>query len=154
MSVPECVIFVGLPGAGKSSFYRERFATTHRHISKDLWPNRTGREVRQEKVIDQSLSTGASIVVDNTNPAVADRAAIINAARRYHASIIGYFFDVTTRVAVARNAERSGRARVANVAIFTTAKRLEPPRYAEGFKQLFRVEIAKDRSLRVTEIAR
>ncbi|MBI4486110.1 MAG: ATP-binding protein, partial [Acidobacteria bacterium] len=38
------------------------------------------------------------------------------------------------------------------VAIFTVAKRLEPPTLAEGFDQLFYVELAADRSVRVREV--
>ncbi len=34
----ECVILIGIPASGKSTFYRERFAGTHTHISKDLMP--------------------------------------------------------------------------------------------------------------------
>lgn len=148
----ECVILIGLPAAGKSTLYRDRFATTHVHISKDLWPTAAGREARQREKLDKSLAGGFSVVVDNTNPTVAERAALIRIARLHGARVIGYFFDVTTRAAVARNAVRSGQAKVPNVAIFTVAKRLEVPSKTEGFDQLFRVEIADDRSLRVSAI--
>ena len=154
MPVPECVIFVGLPGAGKSTLFRERFAATHRHISKDLWPNSTGRDARQQKLLEETLRLGDSVVVDNTNPTVAERVRLIQTAMKHGARVIGYFFDVATRVAVARNAERSGRSKVPNVAIFTTAKRLVPPTYEEGFDALFRVTIAEDRSPCVTEVPR
>jgi predicted kinase len=148
----ECIILVGLPGAGKTTFYRTYFAATHVHISKDLWPHATGREARQRRAVDDALAAGQPVVVDNTNPAVADRAAVIAIARSRAARIVGYFFDVTTRAAIARNAGRTGRARVPNVAIFTVAKRLEPPTPDEGFDQLFRVEIGEDRSFRVSEM--
>jgi tRNA uridine 5-carbamoylmethylation protein Kti12 len=36
--VAECVIFVGLPASGKTTFHQQRFAATHRHISKDQSP--------------------------------------------------------------------------------------------------------------------
>jgi predicted kinase len=146
----ECVIFVGLPGAGKTTLYRERFAATHRHISKDLWPNAPRREPRQQKTIDEALAGGFSVVLDNTNPTIAERAPLISLARRRAARAIGYFFDVTTRAAVARNASRIGRGKVPNVAIFTAAKRLQRPTIAEGFDQLYRVEITDDRPLRIT----
>ena len=148
----ECVILIGLPGAGKTLFYRRHFAATHTHISKDLWPNASGRDARQRRLIDEALAASRSVVVDNTNPTAAERAAVIAAARARGAQIVGYFVDVTTRVAVARNAERTGRGKVPNVAIFTVAKRLERPSLAEGFDQLFRVEIGADRGFRVTEI--
>ncbi|HSH37853.1 MAG TPA: AAA family ATPase [Chthoniobacterales bacterium] len=148
----QCVIFTGLPGSGKSTLYRERFADTHVHVSKDLWPNAAKREARQQRMIAGSLAAGSSVVVDNTNPTAAERAALIAIAREHGARIIGYFFDVTTRAAVARNATRTGKTKVPNVAIFTVAKRLQPPALAEGFDQLYRVEIAEDRSLRITEV--
>ena len=147
----ECIILIGLPGAGKTTFYRRYFAATHIHISKDLWPHASGRDARQLRAIDEALAAGQSVVVDNTNATIAERTAIIGAARAREARIVGYFIDVATRVAVARNAERSGRAKVPNVAIFTVAKRLQRPVLAEGFDQLFGVEIAEDRRFHVSE---
>ena len=153
-SALECVIFTGLPGSGKSTLYRERFAGTHVHVSKDLWPKAPKREARQQRLIAEALAAGSSVVVDNTNATAAERAALIAIAREHHARVVGYFFDVTTRAAVARNAARTGAAKVPNVAIFTVAKRLQPPSLVEDFDQLFRVEIAEDRSLRITEVLR
>ena len=146
------MILIGLPGSGKTTFYRSYFAATHVHISKDLWPHASGRDLRQRRAIDEALATGRSIVVDNTNPTAADRAAIITGARTHGANVIGYFFDVSTRVAIARNAERAGRAKVPNVAIFTTARRLQPPALSEGFDQLFRAQLTPERTFRFEEI--
>src|SRR5437016_13727787 len=105
----ECIILIGLPGSGKTTFYRDRFRSTHIHISKDLWPNATGRATRQQKVLEETLSSGKSVIVDNTNPSIAERGVIIRTARECGARVIGYFFDVSTRAAVARNANRTGR---------------------------------------------
>jgi predicted kinase len=145
-------VLMGLPAAGKTTFYRRYFAATHRHISKDLWPNVRHKEQRQQQALADAFAAGDSVVVDNTNPSAADRARIITMARASGAQVVGYFFDVTTREAVARNADRQGRARVPDVAIFTTAKRLEPPKLSEGFDQLFRVTLSAERLLSVTEI--
>jgi len=152
-AVLECVILIGLPAAGKSTFYRDRFGQTHTHISKDLFPNSSSREARQEKLLDEELMAGRSVVIDNTNPTVAERSRIIRNARKYNARVIAYFFDLNTRAAVARNSSRTGRSKVPNVAIFTTAKRLQAPKCSEGFDQLFRIEIAEDRSFHITEIS-
>jgi predicted kinase len=149
----ECIILIGLPGAGKTTLYRQRFATTHVQVSKDLWPHAAKRGVRQRKMIEEALGAGRSVVVDNTNPTIAERLAIIQTASPYGARVIGYFFDVSTRAAVARNAARTGPEKVPNVAIFAAAKRLEPPSLQEGFDRLYRVEISKDRTLCISEIS-
>jgi predicted kinase len=137
MAALECVILIGIPGSGKTTFYRSRLAATHTHISKDLWPNVRARDVRQAQALTEALTHGASVVVDNTSATVRERAAIISIARAHHARVVGYFFDLPVRAAIARNAGRTGRARVPNVAIHTIAKRLERPTRAEGFDDLF-----------------
>jgi predicted kinase len=149
----ECIILIGLPAAGKSTFYKDRFGESHVHISKDLWPNTSSRDSLQQKMLEEMLASGRSVVIDNTNPTVAERGRLIRTAQDQDARVIGYFFDVSTRAAVARNATRTGRSKVPNVAIFTTAKRLQPPKLREGFDQLFRIEISEDRSLRITGVS-
>lgn len=151
LKVAECVILIGLPGAGKTTFYRRYFAETHRHISKDLWPHARGREARLQQMLEDALTCGESVVIDNTNPSRRDRAPLLSIARAHRASVVGYFFDVSTREAVARNAERVGRGKVPNVAIFTAAKRLDPPELAEGFDRLFSVRITPERLFTVSE---
>jgi predicted kinase len=146
------VILAGLPAAGKTTFYRRRFAATHRHISKDVWPNAAGRDARQRRAIDQALAAGVSVVVDNTHPAAAGRRAIVALARARGARVVGYFLDVTTREAVARNATRTGAARVPNVAIFTVAKRFEPPTRDEGYDQLFHLTLTPERDFAIAEV--
>ncbi len=145
-------MLIGLPAAGKTTFYRRYFAATHRHISKDLWPNARHKERRQQAALAEAFAAGHSVVVDNTNPTAAERARIITIARASGARVVGYFLDVPTRESVGRNAGREDRARVPNVAIFTTAKRLQPPTLAEGFDQLFRLTLAADRTMTIGEI--
>jgi predicted kinase len=128
-----------VPGAGKSTFYRQRFAATHQLISKDLFPNNRQPARRQSELIAQALARGQSVVVDNTNPTRAERAAIVQQARAHGAQATVYFFDCTTGECLARNATREGRARVPNVGIFAIARRLQPPDPAEGFDRGFAV---------------
>src|SRR5213595_1685957 len=102
-AVPELVILVGLPGAGKTSFYRARFAATHVHVSKDLMRNRRDRQTRQLALIDEALATGRSVVVDNVNATAAGRAALIDAARRRDAAVIGYVLTTSAPECSRRN---------------------------------------------------
>ncbi len=137
----ELVIFIGLQGSGKSSFYRSRFAQTHAHISKDLIsPSNRNKARRQRELIEHALRDGRDVVVDNTNVCKVDRAELIAHARAHRTRVVGYFFDGTVRECLVRNAGRTGRARVPDVAIFATAKKLERPTLEEGFDALYRVE--------------
>ena len=140
----ECVLFIGLPASGKTTFYSQRFAATHKHISKDLMPASARKGVRQTQELRAALAAGLPVVVDNTSATVADRAEVIAVAREFGARTVGYYFTATPREAVGRNRGREGKARVPDVAIFATAKRMVPPARDEGFDELFRVAIGED----------
>ena len=137
----ECVILVGLPASGKTTFYRERLAATHDHVSKDLMRHNRRPERRQEQLIAEALAAGRSVAIDNTNPSAAVRAPLIALARTHGAQVVGYFFPADAKDALRRNRLRQGRERVPDVAIFTTRKKLEPPKYEEGFDHLYVVTL-------------
>jgi predicted kinase len=137
----ECVILIGLPASGKSTFYRERFGDTHDQISKDLMRNARAPERRQQQLIAASLDAGRSVVVDNTNPTRTQRAEIIRLAEARGVPVIAYFFDTAAGDALRRNRARQGRERVPEVAIFTVRKRLEPPLKSEGFTDVYLVRL-------------
>jgi predicted kinase len=135
----ELVVFSGLQAAGKTSFYRERFADTHVHVSKDTWPNARKREERQRRLIDEHLRAGRSVVVDNTNPTPVEREPLIAIGRAVGARVTSYAFVVSVEEAVRRNAGREGRARIVDVGIYAVAKRLVRPGHGEGFDGMFEV---------------
>src|SRR5215470_9659886 len=101
--------------------------------------NRRNRQTRQLALIDEALATGRSVVVDNVNATAADRAALIDAARRRNAAVIGYVFAMSAAECSRRNRNRAGRERVPEVAIRTALKRFEWPTAAESFDRLERV---------------
>ena len=145
----ELVILVGLQASGKSTFFRERFAATHEHVSKDLFRNNKNPNRRQAQLIAAALKEGSPVVVDNTSPTVEDRRALIELGRQLGAKIVGYYFDSTVRQCIERNRLRAGKERVPDVAIYATASRLVPPSCSEGFDELFRVRTTDDSTFEV-----
>jgi len=132
----EAVILVGIQGAGKSTFYRERFAGTHARINLDELKTRE----REREFFEECLRGKRSFVVDNTNMKVADRARYIAAARAAGYRVVGYFLESSLKDAMRRNNLRTGKAKVPVPAIAGALKRLEPIRKDEGFDQIFRVK--------------
>ncbi|WP_337175831.1 ATP-binding protein [Paludisphaera sp.] len=135
----EVVILVGLQGSGNSTLCRERYAATHVLVSKDLFRNNRRPQRRQMQLIEEALREGKSVVVDNTNATVEDRAAILALARSLGASVA--CVDVRTPIGecLRRNAAREGRARVPEKAVWITSARMRRPTLAEGFDRLERV---------------
>jgi predicted kinase len=138
----EMIILIGLQGSGKSTFYRQRFAGTHMLVSRDLLRNNPNPARRLRQLIGQALQAGRSLVVDNTNPTREVREELVRLGRQHGATVQGYYFEPQVKQSLARNALREGRARVPNVAIFATMKKLVPPSYEEGFDRLYRVRTA------------
>ncbi len=138
----ELIIFIGLQGSGKSTFYRTYLAATHDYISKDLLHNNRKPQRRQMQLVEQALEQQHSLVVDNTNPTIEVRRPLIEIGHRYGAKVTGYFFKSEVSQCIERNKQRSGKAKVPLVAIYATAKKLQQPTYAEGFDALYTVEVA------------
>ena len=143
----QAVIFTGIQGSGKTTFYVEQFLHTHVRISLDVLKTRP----RDRALLEACLTTGQPFVVDNTNPAAEVRAPYIAAARRARFSVIGYFFETSLEATLRRNAQRTGRARIPAPGVIATYKKLEPPQRSEGYDELFTVTQGENRSFVVTE---
>jgi predicted kinase len=137
----ELVVFVGLQASGKSTLFHERFARTHQHVSKDLFPNNRNKNRRQKHLLRAALSAGRSVVVDNTSPTPEDRRPVVWLGHEYGAKVLGYFFDASVSECLRRNEMREGKARVPDVAIYATAKKLVAPSIEEGFDELLCVRL-------------
>ena len=146
----EAVIFVGLQGAGKSTFYQKMFSLTHTRINLDELKTRH----KEMASIRSCLSQKLKFVVDNTNATVAHRKRYIEAAKEAGYAVIGYFFDCPIQDCLKRNQLRSGKAKVPPPALFSTLKKLQPPSFEEGFDALFRVHVSLDSEFEVQPIAR
>ncbi len=135
----EAIIFVGIQGAGKSSFYRERFFNTHVRISLDMLKTKR----RQQLLLEACIEAKQPFVVDNTNVTRETRAHFIAPARAAGFRVAGYYFRSNVRAALVRNALREGAARVPDKALLGTYKRLQVPSLDEGFDVLHYVRIGE-----------
>ena len=141
----EVIILVGLPAAGKSSYFREHFAATHAHISKDLMRNVRNKEKRQGKLLREALSSGRSVVVDNINASRAARSRIVEVAREFDVRVRAIYFPISVPDSVERN-RGVNRTEVPLVAIYSAAKHLEIPSVDEGIDEVVIVEMRKHES--------
>lgn len=137
----ELALFIGLQAAGKSSFYRAHFVGTHVLVSKDRFPNNRNPARRQRQLVEAALDAGRSVVVDNTNPTADDRAGLIALAHSFGATVLGYYFESRLADCLERNGKREGKARIPDLALYVTRKRLCLPTLAEGFDQLHIVRL-------------
>jgi predicted kinase len=147
----QLVLFIGLQGSGKSSFYRARFAGSHELVSKDLFPNNRNPARRQRQLIEEALGAGRSVVVDNTNPALVERAELIALARSLGAMVVGYYFESHLADCLERNRQRQGKARVPDIALYATRKRLCLPSPAEGFDRFHYVRLLGEERFEILE---
>lgn len=143
----EAVIFVGVQGAGKSTFYRERFFDTHVRINLDMLRTRH----RERLLLDACLAAGQSFVVDNTNPAAIDRARYVIPARQHGFRVIAYFFDVDLLDAMRRNRQRPGAKNIPAVGVTATFRKFERPTKSEGFDRIFAVTVNEPNEFVVAE---
>ena len=142
----EAVIFVGVQGSGKTSFYRERFLDSHVRISLDMLRTRQ----RERLLLAACLHSQQSFVIDNTNPLPSDRARYIEPARAAGFRVVVYFFETSLRDAIRRNNQRSGKQKVPVPGVAATFKKLQAPRLEEGFDAVHSVSISPERGFVVS----
>lgn len=136
----QAVILVGIQGSGKTTFYRERFSDTHVRISLDVLKTRG----RAQKLMQTCLETRQPFVVDNTNVLAAERATYIAPARTAGFAVTGYYFRPNLRRALKWNSLRTKKDSVPVPGVIGTLKKLEPPALAEGFDELYIVDVDVD----------
>jgi predicted kinase len=133
----ECVLFIGIQGSGKSTFYKEYLYHTHIRINLDMLKSRHKEDI----FLAASFQAKQKFVVDNTNPTQQDRSKYIKLSKMFGYKIIGYFMNTDLESSLLRNEGRKGKARVPIAVIRGTLNKLDTPTYDEGFDELYHVKI-------------
>ena len=128
----EVVIFVGLQGSGKTTYFKDHFAATHVHVSRDI----AGSAEKEAELIRECINSNFSFVVDNVNAARTVRAPIIRQARAAGFHVLACFFETPVRTAIGRNNHRKDKKPIPVPAILRVAKHLEPPSLEEGIDEI------------------
>lgn len=137
----QLIMFIGLQGAGKSTFYQQQFFHTHMRLNKDM----LNTNHRLRLLFEAGLASKTKMVIDKTNPTALERAEFISAAKAAKFEVVAYYFDCDFKDALARNNARTGKAKIPVLGLKNTAKRMQRPSFDEGFDKIFTVTVAVPR---------
>jgi predicted kinase len=144
------VLAIGLPGSGKSSWFKRRGVTA---LSSDLLRTLLFDNITEQKYQDLVFGTLRSLLrarliarmpwnyVDATNLSPKERAGWIKMAKEFGYEAHAVFFDVPVDVCKDRNLRR---ARIVPDDVMDRfAEKLRPPTFEEGFTKIIVVRVKK-----------
>jgi predicted kinase len=143
----EAIIFIGIQGVGKSTFYRHNFFNTHIRINLDMLKTRH----REQIFLQACLEAKQPFVVDNTNPTIEERKRYITLAKAQGFRVVGYYFPAVLSDCKERNNQRPPKQVVPLVGLLATYKKLVLPTWAEGFDAIYTVKSELNYSFIVEE---
>ena len=120
MKKKELVVFVGAPGANKTSLYKQKYSS-YVHVSKDLL------KTKEMEVFNLAIKRGDNVVVDNTNPTKEIRNVYIDKGKK-----AGYSITILYFVKPGHNFNEKREKKVPDVVYHKFFKMLEPPTTEEG----------------------
>jgi predicted kinase len=136
----QLIIFIGIQGAGKSTFYQRQFFHSHIRLNKDM----LNTNHRLQLLFEAGLASKTKMVIDKTNPTALERADFITAAKAANFEVIAYYLDCPFKDALARNNAREGKAKIPEVGVKGTAKKMQRPNFEEGFDKIFHVTVSEN----------
>jgi predicted kinase len=136
----EAVVFIGVQGCGKTTFYKERFFETHVRVSRDMLKTKA----REHFLVGACLAAKQPFVLDNTSPLASQRAGIIELARAAGFRVIACYFRCGLKEALWRNRRRPRGSAVPVPGVIATYKKLQPPSWSEGFDEIRVVTIDEE----------
>ncbi len=136
----ELIIFTGIQGSGKSTFYKQEYFNSHIRVSMDLLNTRN----KENKLLEFCFQTQSKIVIDNTNPTIEERKKYITLGKKFKYDIKSYFFDSDLEDNWERNNLRKGKEKIPMVGLKSFLKNLDVPKAEEGFDKLYNVTLIND----------
>lgn len=133
----ECVILIGIQGAGKSSFYADHFSDSHIRISHDMLRTKE----KEWKLFESCLSCSVSCVVDNINSTKEERKRYIEAAQKNGFFVSGCYLRSDIKECLLRNDQRKQPNKIPHTVIVSRYNKMELPSLSEGFDELRYVSI-------------
>ncbi|WP_130733888.1 AAA family ATPase [Flavobacterium sp. J27] len=134
----QCIMFIGIPASGKSSFYKENFFNSHIRVSLDLLNTRN----KETKLIEYCFTTQSQFVIDNTNVSKEERAKYITLLKEKKYKIIAYYFECSLKDALERNGHR--KEKISEIGVKAKYNQLELPQLNEGFDEMYKVSLNND----------
>lgn len=141
----DIVLFVGPPGAGKSTFYwRNLKPLDYERINQDTLKTRA----KCFKAAADALSDGASVAIDNTNPDVDGRAEWVALAKKHSIPIRCVWFKTPLELCKHNDTVRAlnkplnpeARTVLPQLAFSGFGSRFKEPKVKEGFQDVTEVE--------------
>src|SRR3954465_1134687 len=142
------VLTIGLPGSGKSTWYKRRGITP---LSSDLLRTILFDNITEQRYQHLVFSTLRSLLrarliakmpwnyVDATNLSPHERRQWIKMARSFGYEVQAVFFDVPFEVCLERNRKRERM--VSEESMKKMAEKLRPPAFSEGFSKIVVVRV-------------
>lgn len=135
---PTAIIFVGIQGCGKTTFFRKRiepFMKGWKYISMDELHNRNN----EAALIRECIESRQCFVIDNTNPTKEERRRYLDMLEGKGYRVMCYFFQSRVKDCVERNKLRGEP--VPSKAIAATSNKLELPSKEEGFTDMVYIKV-------------
>lgn len=153
MRIRNLYLMVGIAGSGKSTWIEKQDMTLSVHVSRDkirfsmvdenedYFAKETDVFNKFVNDIDYYLQNGLDVYADATHLTGKSRNKLLSRLTLDNVSVTVIFFNTPVEVAIERNNQREGRAKVAESVIINQSKQLVKPTHNEKYKYDYIMEV-------------